>query len=241
MTIQDSLPAGLDFLDATPGCDNTNGTVICDIGALASGDSASVTIKTRTTAAIAGSAIGNLASVTGNEFDPDTANNQASTTVDVQPLVDLDLDKVASNPTPSAGGTVTYTLSLVNHGPSAATGVTVTDPLPSGLSFISSTASQGSCGASGQTVTCHLGTLGAGATAVMILDTRVASSDAGTTVQNTATATADQPIARPQLLESSASIKPQQAPPPTPVQPRAAPTWRSSRRSITPASAWVSR
>ena len=216
VTIQDSLPAGLDFLDATPGCDNTNGTVICDIGALASGDSASVTIKTRTTAAIAGSAIGNLASVTGDEFDPDTTNNQASTTVDVQPLVDLDLNKVASNPTPSAGGTVTYTLSLINHGPSAATGVTVTDPLPSGLSFISSTASQGSCGASSQTVTCHLGTLAAGATAVMILDTRVASSDAGTTVQNTASATADQPIARPQLLKSSASITPKQAPPPNP-------------------------
>jgi len=216
VTIQDSLPAGLDFLDATPGCNNNAGTVSCDIGALANGDSASVTIKTRTTAAIAGTAIGNLASVTGNEFDPDTTNNQASTTVDVQPLVDLDLNKVASNLTPTAGGTVTYTLSLVNHGPSAATGVTITDPLPSGLSFISSTASQGSCGASGQTVTCHLGTLGAGATAVMTVDTRVASSDAGTTVQNTATATADQPIARPQLLESSASITPLQAPPPNP-------------------------
>ena len=216
VTIQDSLPAGLDFLDATPGCNNEAGTVTCDIGAIANGDSASVTIKTRTTAAIAGTAIGNLASVTGNEFDPDTTNNQASTTVDVQPLVDLDLDKVASNPTPSAGGTVTYTLSLVNHGPSPATGVTVTDPLPSGLSFISSTASQGSCGASGQTVTCQLGTLGAGATAVVTVDTRVASSDAGATVQNTATASADEPIARPQLLESSASIKPQQAPPPSP-------------------------
>jgi large repetitive protein len=212
VTIQDSLPAGLDFLDATPGCDNNAGTVSCHIDALASGDSASVTIKTRTTAAIAGTAIGNLASVTGNEFDPDTTNNQAGTTVDVQPLVDLDLNKVASNPSPTAGGTVTYTLSLVNHGPSAATGVLITDPLPSGLSFISSTANQGSCGASGQMVTCRLGTLGAGATAVVTVDTRVTSSVAGTTVQNTATATADEPIARPQLLESTASIKPREAP-----------------------------
>ncbi len=44
----------------------------------------------------------------------------------------------------------------------------------------------------------------------------MASSDAGATVQNTATASADEPIARPQLLEASASIKPQQAPPPNP-------------------------
>ena len=30
VTITDSLPAGLDFLDASPGCDNNNGTVTCD-------------------------------------------------------------------------------------------------------------------------------------------------------------------------------------------------------------------
>ena len=45
VTINDSLPAGLDFLDASPGCDNNAGTVTCDIGTIANGDSASVTIK----------------------------------------------------------------------------------------------------------------------------------------------------------------------------------------------------
>ena len=77
MTIHDSLPAGLDFIDASPGCENSNGTVTCDIGTLASGDSASVTIRVRTTPAIADSTVGNLASVTANELDPDPSNNQA--------------------------------------------------------------------------------------------------------------------------------------------------------------------
>ena len=29
VTIHDSLPAGLDFIDASPGCDNDNGTITC--------------------------------------------------------------------------------------------------------------------------------------------------------------------------------------------------------------------
>jgi uncharacterized repeat protein (TIGR01451 family) len=215
VTIHDSLPAGLDFLDASPGCDNQTGTVVCDIGTLANGDSASVTIDVRTTAAISGTVVGNLATVSGNELDPNTADNQATASIHVQPLVDLELTKVASNPTPTAGGPVSYTLTLSNNGPSPATGVTLTDPLPSGLSFLSASAAQGSCSASGQTVTCQLGTLAPGGTAIATVTALVAASDAGGTVQNTATATADQPIARPELLSSNALIRPAAGPPPT--------------------------
>ena len=132
VTISDPLPAGMDFIDATPGCDNETGTVTCDVGTVPYGESTSVTIRTHTSGAVAGMAIGNLATVTGDDFDPNTANNQASATINVQPFVDLALDKVASNPTPGAGGTVTYTLTLTNTGTTPATGVTVTDPLPSG-------------------------------------------------------------------------------------------------------------
>ena len=215
VTIRDSLPAGLDFLDASPGCDNQNGTVICDIGTLATGDSVSVTIDARTTAAISGAVVGNLATVSGNELDPTPANNQAAASIQVQPLVDLDLTKVASNPTPPAGGPVSYTLTLVNNGPSPATGVTLTDPLPNGLSFLSASAGQGSCSASGQTVTCQLGTLAPGGTAIATVTVLVAATDAHASVQNTATATANQPIARPELVSSSAQIRPSAGPPPT--------------------------
>ncbi len=217
VTIRDLLPAGLDFIDASPGCDNQNGTVACVIDTLASGDSASVTIRARTTAAVAGTALGNLATVSGNELDPDPGNNQAGASIDVQPLVDLELTKVASNATPIAGGPVSYTLTLVNNGPSPATGVTITDPLPSGLSFLAANTAQGSCGASGQTVTCHLGTVAAGGTALVTVTAQVASSAAGTSLTNTATATADDPVARPELLSSSALVKPSAAPPGPPL------------------------
>ncbi len=214
VTIRDSLPAGLDFLDASPGCDNESGTVTCVVDTLANGDSASVTIKARTTAAISGTVVGNLATVSGNELDPNLGNNQAAATIDVRPLVDLKLTKAASNPTPTAGGPVSYTLTLVNNGPSPATGVTITDPLPSGLSFVSANAGQGSCSASGQTVKCQLGTLLPSGTVLVAITATVAASAVETDIANTATATAAEPIARPALLSSDAVITPRAGPSP---------------------------
>jgi uncharacterized repeat protein (TIGR01451 family) len=209
VTIVDPLPAGLDFIDATPGCDNENGTVTCDVGTVPAGGSASVTIRTHTTAATAGMTLANLATATGDDV-PSPAT--AGATITVQPLVDRALTKMASNPTPAADGPVSYTLTLSNNGPSPATGVTITDPLPSGLTFVSATPSQGICNTSGQTVTCNLGTLAAGGTAVVSITADVAASAAGATLQNTATASANEPIAQPELLSSKAIVNPIAAP-----------------------------
>ena len=48
-----------------------------------------------------------------------------------------------SNPTPNVGDTITFTVTLTNNGPNAATSVQVTDLLPAGLTFVSATPSQG--------------------------------------------------------------------------------------------------
>ena len=48
-----------------------------------------------------------------------------------------------SNPTPNVGATITFTVTLTNDGPSAASNVQVTDLLPAGLSFVSATPSPG--------------------------------------------------------------------------------------------------
>jgi uncharacterized repeat protein (TIGR01451 family) len=215
VTITDSLPAGLDFLDASPACVSDDGTVTCDVGTIASGGQASVKISALTTPAVAGTSVTNGATVSANEPDPNLNNNQATAPIDVKPLVDLKLTKVASNPAPTAGGPVTFTLSLVNNGPSPATGVAITDPLPNGLTFMSASAGQGSCSGTGQTVICQLGTVAVGGAAVVTITAHVAGSAAGATLQNTATASANEPIARPQLVSPEASITPV-APPPNP-------------------------
>ena len=157
--------------------------------------------------------VANIASVSANEHDPSAANNQANATIKVQPLVDLRLRKVASNPAPAAGGPVSYTLTLTNDGPSPATGVTITDPLPAGLRFSSASSSQGSCHATGQVVSCRLGTVADRGTAFVTVTATVGASTVGRTLHNTARASADDPIAQPELTRSEASITPVAKPP----------------------------
>ena len=56
---------------------------------------------------------------------------------------DLTLTKTVNDPTPTVGDTITYTVTLSNNGPDRATNVQVQDQLPSGLSFVSATPSEG--------------------------------------------------------------------------------------------------
>ena len=84
---------------------------------------------------------------------------------------DLSITKVDSADPSRAGRNLTYTITVKNNGPNAATNVTVTDTLPSGLSARSSTASQGSCSGT-TTVTCAIGNLANGASATVTVVVR---------------------------------------------------------------------
>ena len=56
---------------------------------------------------------------------------------------DLALTKTVDDNAPNVGDEITYTLTVSNGGPDDATNVTVVDNLPTGVSFVSSTPSQG--------------------------------------------------------------------------------------------------
>ena len=77
-----------------------------------------------------------------DQFDPISANNTASAVATPQ-QADLALGKTVSNTTPNVGDTITYTITLSDNGPDSATNAQVTDVLPSGVSFVSATPSQG--------------------------------------------------------------------------------------------------
>lgn len=79
------------------------------------------------------------------------------------------------------GGTLTYTGAVTNNGPATATGITLTDTLPVGVTLVSATASQGSCSGT-TTIACNLGTLanGANATVTIVVTPNVVGAVANT-------------------------------------------------------------
>jgi uncharacterized repeat protein (TIGR01451 family) len=90
----------------------------------------------------------------------------------------LSLVKTDSPDPVGRGGALGYSLTVTNAGPSAATSVLVTDTLPSSVTFVSATPSQGTCGQSGGTVSCPLGTINSGSQATVAI--RVTPNVAGT-------------------------------------------------------------
>jgi uncharacterized repeat protein (TIGR01451 family) len=81
------------------------------------------------------------------------------------PGADLSLTSTVNNSNPRLGSDITFTVNLNNTGPDAATGVQVTDLLPSGLTFVSANPSQGGYNNGLWTV----GTVNNGATATLTL------------------------------------------------------------------------
>jgi len=78
------------------------------------------------------------------------------------PGSDLALGMVAQPDPVMVGGLLTYTISVTNFGPSAATNVSMSHLIPSTAQFISATPSQGGASHSGGVVSCNLGMIVSG-------------------------------------------------------------------------------
>jgi len=81
---------------------------------------------------------------------------------------DVSVSMTSAPGTLAGGSSLTYTITVTNNGPGNALSVAMTDAFPSGVAFLSSATSLGTC--SGTTVvTCTLGTMTSGQTATMTI------------------------------------------------------------------------
>jgi uncharacterized repeat protein (TIGR01451 family) len=83
----------------------------------------------------------------------------------------------------TVGENITYTITVTNNGPAAASAVQVIDPIPAGTTFVSATPDQGSC-VQGPPVDCDLGEILSGASVGIEL---VVTAQAEGNLQNVAT------------------------------------------------------
>ena len=200
VSLFDALPAGVTFESATPSqgnCSEFAGTVGCALGTVA--DEAGATVEIKVRAPLPGT-LTNHANVLSLVADSDSENNSASSETTVLAAADLSLTKSdAPDPVP-VGGQVIYTLAVHNSGPQAATGVSLTDALPAGVTFDSATPTQGSCSEADGTVTCALGTVANEESASV--EIKVTPTNAGT-ITNEASVTSD--VADPDPADNSAS------------------------------------
>ena len=156
--VTDVLPFSVTFGSAGAGCSASGGIVTCTPFSLAAGAGRVITIAVPLSPTLPDfSIITNTAMVTGTEFDTDATNNFVVLQTPVRRNVDV---AVSTSVTPSviAGTSLTYTLTVVNNGPSQATGVLLTDTLPASTTL----QSFGVCSNLGGAVACSIGTLDVG-------------------------------------------------------------------------------
>jgi len=102
-----------------------------------------------------------------------------------QKQANLVTTKTVNKAAPQVGETIKYTLTVTNNGPASATGVFLTDELPSGVTFVNANTAQGSYDAS--TGVWSIGTLNNNDTATLELEASVDSSSAGQEITNRTT------------------------------------------------------
>jgi uncharacterized repeat protein (TIGR01451 family) len=183
----DTLPSSVQFVSASRGCTLLGEVVTCDVGTLAAGSSAIAEIVL---APLENGIITNTAAVTANQGDPNATNNRAmqQTTINTTggPLVDV-AATMGDVPDPViAGSNLTYKATVINNGPDTATGVTLTDTLPTGVQFVSASAN---CTPSGGIVVCTIGNLPSGASVPIDI---VVTPTAQGTLTNTAQVSANE-------------------------------------------------
>ena len=192
VVVTDVLPAAVTVVSVTgtsasctagvPG--NASQPTTCSFGSLASGANRTMTVVATINPGFTGS-MHNDASVTSSTADPDTSDNTATVTTTVGASADLSVTVVDSPDPVLAGRTVTWTINVVNDGPSTATVVGFLDLLPrrGDLRLAEATSGSAACvhvtipdDPPSHQVECDLGTIAPGAAPTTVVVKAVVKS-----------------------------------------------------------------
>ena len=186
--VVDVLPAGLTPLSLVPSKGECTRTT-CRLGRVRFREVVTIEVTAVAGQRTGGRVLRNVAQVSGRQEDVNPDNNEDSSRVRIDKLIDLVVEKSAAAPSVPAGSDVSFVVTVRNDGPSTATGVLVADLVPSELTFVSATPTQGSCSGA----VCRLGRLRRGAAAQIVVVARSDASLAGRTLENLAAAIAREP------------------------------------------------
>jgi uncharacterized repeat protein (TIGR01451 family) len=196
VSLIDSLPAGLTYkAHNTSGGSYSSATGVWTISTLTSGSSATLSLSGTVDVGQGGNTITNITTAaSGDQSDPTVSGDDLNESVTVDNNADLVTVKTlqSSDATPNEGDSVTFRITVTNNGAAQATTVSLTDSLPSGLTYTGDTPSQGSY-VSGTGVW-TIGTLNSGDSVTLDLTGTVDVGEGGNTITNTTTVAAgDQP------------------------------------------------
>ncbi|TDD59403.1 DUF11 domain-containing protein [Kribbella antibiotica] len=200
VTVTDTLPAGVSVLEATSANGDCTKAVSCTLGSMSPGADAVVQIRVKVDSGQTGP-ITNAANVTSTTPDPDPKDNTSTIITKVDQAADLEVIKTSDETSATAGGGVTYRLTVVNHGPSDATSVALTDTLPTGLTVVKV---EPDCKITGAKIDCALGTLVAGKATTIVVTAALDSGYTGTKIANTASVTS--PVPDPVDTNNSSTV-----------------------------------
>ncbi|MBL4607625.1 MAG: DUF11 domain-containing protein, partial [Pseudomonadales bacterium] len=158
------LPSGTTFTSCSDSCTAAS-NVSWAIGTLAPGASGSVSVVLDVDAGFSTNTLTTSATLSG--LDPtstsvsSTAQSALYVSLPVSDIAAFTLEKTAGAVQVAPGGTLTYTLSYDNYGGADASNVVISDTLPTGMAYVSSTASGTE---SAGIVTWNIGTVAASGT-----------------------------------------------------------------------------
>ena len=172
VVIRDALSAQVSFVSATPSQGSCQAGVVpgdpskpltCNLGSLANGAGATLTVIVRVNSDVpAGTILVNNADVSSDSADPNTGDNVATAATTVQTSANLAITKGSDASEYKPSSVVTYSINVVNNGPSKALNVVVTDNLPDLKQAIYQSDTGGCVRSTPITLTCNLGDMAVG-------------------------------------------------------------------------------